>query len=210
MAYDTAKTHTKILKSSEIHTATASYSPKIPDRELLTLEIKTSTYLYDVIAEASKISESITPTSDVYITCGRKVIDSRAPLCAQEVVEGSVLRIHYRLRGGAPGSGRQPECYSFVEGRCEYGSRCQFYHEQQGSSCGICWSNDHSWEQCIRYGGGQYDPNKDPRVQLQNGKQLELNGLNSFSGVLVSAPNQLSRPTLHLVPCGEKIMMGQG
>ena len=26
MAYDKAKTHTKILKSSEIHTATASYS----------------------------------------------------------------------------------------------------------------------------------------------------------------------------------------
>ena len=72
--------------------------------------------MYDVIAEASKISESITPASDVYITCGRKIIDPRAPLCAQEVVEGSVLRIHYHLRGGAPGSGRQPECYSLVKG----------------------------------------------------------------------------------------------
>ena len=81
---------------------------KLPERELLTLEIKNSTYLHDVIAEASKISESITPTTDVYITCGRKVIDPRAPLCAQEVVEGSVLRIHYR-------SG-QPECYSLFEG----------------------------------------------------------------------------------------------
>ena len=25
-------------------------------------------------------------------------------------------------------------------------------------------SDDHSWEQCVRYGGGQHDPNKDPRV----------------------------------------------
>ena len=92
---------------------------------------------------------------------GRK--KPRAPLCAQEVVERKILRIQYRLRGGAPGSG-QAECYSFLEGRCEYGSRCQFYHEQRGSSCTICGSDDHSWEQCIRYGGGQYDPNKDPRV----------------------------------------------
>ena len=114
---------------------------KLAHQELLTLEIKGSTYVCDVMVEASKIFESITLTSDVYITCGKKVIDPRAPFGAHEVVEGSVLRVHYRLRGGAPGSGHQPECYSFVEGRCEYGSRCQFYHEQRGSSCTICGSD---------------------------------------------------------------------
>ena len=145
------------------------------------------------MVEASKISKSITPTSDVYITCGKKVIDPRAPLCAQGVVEASVLRIHYRLRGGAPGGG-QP------------GSRCHFYHEQRGSSCTICGSDDHSWEQCMSYGGGQYDANKDPRVlaAAEKRKQLEPNGSKSLSGLPVSALSQLSRPTLHLVSCGVK------
>ena len=64
---------------------------ELPEKELLTLEIKKSTYLHDVIVEASKISTSITPTSDVYITRGKKIIDPGATLCAQEVVEGSIL-----------------------------------------------------------------------------------------------------------------------
>ena len=47
-------------------------------------------------------------------------------------------------------------------------------------------------------------------LQLQKREQLEPNGSNSFSGLLVDAPSQLSRPTLHLAPCGVKIIMGQG
>ena len=55
---------------------------KLPNQELLVLEIKSSTYLYDVMVESSRLSKSVTPTSDVYVTCGKRVIDPRTPLCA--------------------------------------------------------------------------------------------------------------------------------
>ena len=45
---------------------------KLPNQEVLALEIKSSTFLYDVLVEASKLSKSVTPTSDVYITCGKE------------------------------------------------------------------------------------------------------------------------------------------
>ena len=45
---------------------------------------------------------------------------------------------------------------------------------------------------------------------LQKREQLEPHGSNSFSGLLVDASSQLSHPTLHLAPCGVKIIMGQG
>ena len=77
--------------------------------------------------------------------------------------QGSVLRIHYRRRGGAPRAG-QPECFAFVEGRCECGSRGQYWHEQRGRNCTVCGSDDHQWEQCARFGGGRHDSTKDPRV----------------------------------------------
>ena len=33
-----------------------------------------------------------------------------------------------------------------------------------GSLCVICGSDEHSFEECTSYGGGQYMPSKDPRV----------------------------------------------
>ena len=58
-------------------------------------------------------SQSVNPKSDVCVTFGRKALDLGLPLKDQGVEEGSVLRIHYRVRGGAPGDG-QPECYASV------------------------------------------------------------------------------------------------
>ena len=78
--------------------------------ELLALEINNSDQLSDLLDRASRRSETIGSTSDVYATCGGKAINAEIPLSAQNVQEGSYLRVHYRLRGGAPGQGRQ-ECF---------------------------------------------------------------------------------------------------
>ena len=134
---------------------------KLPTWELLALELEGSAQLYDLLMETSKLPQSVNPTSDVCVVIGRKVLDPGLPLQDQGVEEGRA-RIHDRLGGGAPGSG-QPERYAFIEGRCEYGSRCQHKHEQRASNCVICGSDDHGWEECVRYGGCRYD-SKDPKV----------------------------------------------
>ena len=92
-----------------------------------------------------------------------KPIDPEVPLRAQKVQEGSYVRVHYRLRCGVPGQGRA-ECFSFVEGRCSYGTRCLFSHDTARICCNVCGSEHHVPEECIYYGGGNYDPQQDPNA----------------------------------------------
>ena len=109
---------------------------KFPNSELLVLEINNCDKLSDLLDKASRLPETIGPTSDVYATCGGKPINPQIPLRVQGAQEGSYLRIHYHLRGGAPGKGRQ-ECYSFVAGRCTYRVRCIYSHDTEGENCRV-------------------------------------------------------------------------
>ena len=102
---------------------------KFPNGELFALEIDNSDQLSNLLDTASCRSATIGPTNDVYATCEGKPIDPRVPLRAQNVKEGSYARIHCRLRGGVK-RGRE-ECFSFVEGRCGYGTRCLISHYPQ-------------------------------------------------------------------------------
>ena len=136
---------------------------KFPNGELLALEINNSDQLSDLIDKPSRRSETIGPISDVYATCGGKPIDPGIPLRVQNVQEGNYLRIHYRLRGRAPGQGRQ-ECYSFVEGRCTYEIQCLFSHDTSRVCCSVRGSVDHVQEQRVYNGGGNYDPQLDPNA----------------------------------------------
>ena len=103
---------------------------KFPNGELLALEIDNCGRLSDLLDKASRRSDTIGPTNDVYATCEGKPTNPRIPLRAQKVQEGSYdVRIHYSLRGGVPGQGTQ-ECFGFVEGRCSYGMQCLFPIDQ--------------------------------------------------------------------------------
>ena len=92
-----------------------------------------------------------------------KPIDPNIPLHVQKVQDGSYVRIHYRLRGGAPGQGRQA-CFSFSEGKCSYGTRCIFSRTTTKICCDVCGSENHVPEECIHYGRGSYDPRLDPNA----------------------------------------------
>ena len=131
---------------------------KFPNGELLALEIDIATGSHTYLTR-----RLVGPTNDVYATCEGKPIDSRTPSRAQHMQEGSYARIHYRLRGGAPGRGRQ-ECFSFVEGRCSYGMRCLFSHDTTRVCCDVCGSEDHVPEECVYYGGSSYDSQVDPNA----------------------------------------------
>ena len=139
------------------------YGFKFPNKELLALGIDSFDQLSDLLNKASCRSSTIGPTNDVYATCKGKPIDPRIPLRAQKLQEGSHVRIHCRLRGRAAGDGRQ-ECFSFVEGRLSYGIRCLFSHDTTRVCCDVCGSEDHVPEECLYYGGGNYDHRLDPNA----------------------------------------------
>ena len=90
-----------------------------PNNELVAVEINSSAHLAQLLHLASQLSTTIGPIHDVYATHNGKASNPNIPLVDQGIGEGSYVRVHYRLRGGAPKRGRQ-ECHSFVEGRCIY------------------------------------------------------------------------------------------
>ena len=134
-----------------------------PNNELVAVEINSSAHLAQLLHLASQLSTTIGPIHDVYATRNGKASNPNIPLVDQGVGEGSYVRVHYRLRGGAPKRGRQ-ECHSFVEGRCIYGARCIYKHDPNPDQCKLCGNPDHAAAQRIYYGGGSYDPNLDPMV----------------------------------------------
>ena len=134
-----------------------------PNNELVAVEINSSAHLAQLLHLASQLSTTIGPIHDVYATRNGKARNPNIPLVDQGIGEGSYVRVHYRLRGGAPKRGRQ-ERHSFVEGRCIYGARCIYKHDPNPDQRKLCGNPDHAAAQRIYYGGGSYDPNLDPMV----------------------------------------------
>ena len=139
---------------------------KFPSCELLALEINDSDRLFNLLEKASQRSGTIGPIGDVYATVGGNPLSLQSLYMLKNVQEGSYLRIHYRLRGGAPKRGRpgRLDCFSFVEGRCSYGTRRLFSHATTRVCCTVRGSVDHVPEECVYYGGGSYDPQLDPNA----------------------------------------------
>ena len=138
---------------------------KLPTWELRAVELRDQDGLSDLLVKVATMCYTIGRLDDVSAVFERRVLRQHLSLAQQGVKEGSVIRLQFRLRGGAPrNKGGQPMCYVFEGGECFYGDRRQYKHEPTKGRCPICGSSIHGQKDCARHGGGEYVPSQDPTV----------------------------------------------